>query len=509
MAQKYGERWETVGQLGQGGQSEVFKVRDLYNLDAPFAALKRVKNPKRHARFATEVEAIKRLDHPHIIKLLDHSALDHDASGPSKQYLVMPIADGGDLEACVSRYKDNLDGTLIVARQLTAALRSAHDAGVIHRDVKPKNILFAGMGNDVWLADFGIALLGEQERLTEHGEVAGPWAFMAPELEDGGPLEVTPSVDVYSLGKVIYYMLTGGAKLPRERLADPSFARQLKSGGRFDLVRSLLGRMICTLPNRIRDMRTLDLELARIQDWDQVVAAAPILPSATEKLARLRSAVEEDTRRLADNRDKRAHEQALHLEVRAQVGDWFRRELVKIGAAFPVEGALTAAVQDAEEPRRGVYGYYLASNGVELAVGHLDSQRNRTFALQFLICQNIQDVVVDDDRRPYIPNDRYIGVLACLSLRFDRHPMSGSPTSSTCFLGPSGTLKVIATSDKDEPFRVDQAIRANQNPLDVMFMRFRTSEWPSVESQLRPFVERAFDTFLDAMERNRNSTALR
>lgn len=509
MAQKYGERWETVGQLGQGGQSEVFKVRDLYDLNAPFAALKRVKNPKRHARFASEVEAIKRLDHPHIIKLLDHSALDPEASAPLKQYLVMPIAEGGDLEACTSRYKDNLDGTLIVARQLTAALRSAHDAGVIHRDVKPKNILFPGMGNDVWLADFGIALLSEQQRVTEHGEVAGPWAFMAPELEDGGPLEVTPSVDVYSLGKVIYYMLTGGTTLPRERLAEPSFTRQLKSGGRFDLMRSLLGRMICALPSRIKDMRTLDAELARIQDWDQVVAAAPISPSATEKLARLRNAVEVDARRSADNRDKRAHEQALHLEARAQVGDWLRRELAKIGAAFPLEGALTAAVQDAEEPSRGVYGYYLASNGVELAVGHFDNQRNRTFALQLLICQNVQDGVVDDDRRPYIPNDRHIGLLACLSLRFDRHPMSGSPASSTCYLGPSGTLKVIARPDKDESFRVDQAIRANQNPSDVMFMRFRTSEWPSVALQLQPFIERAFDAFLDAMERNRDSTALR
>jgi serine/threonine protein kinase len=89
--------------------------------------------------------------------------------------------------------------------------------------VKPENILFENDGDHVWLSDFGICLIADQStRHTEPGEVVGPVVFMAPELEGGGQLDVTADTDIYSLGKVIYYMLTGGVRLPRENLEQSS-----------------------------------------------------------------------------------------------------------------------------------------------------------------------------------------------------------------------------------------------------------------------------------------------
>ena len=98
MAKICSERWKMVDKptLGQGGQSRVFHVVDVRGeLEGEFA-LKRVLKPVRVERFRNEIEAIKRLNHPNIIKLVDHSALDAKASG-DKQFLVMPIAHGGDL----------------------------------------------------------------------------------------------------------------------------------------------------------------------------------------------------------------------------------------------------------------------------------------------------------------------------------------------------------------------------------------------------------------------------
>src|SRR5437868_9943119 len=120
MSKVYGGRWKIVDgpHLGDGGQSEVFRVVDTRAEHQGEFALKRVRNSTRHARFRLEIEAIKRLVHPNIIKLIDHSALDDTDDCAEKQFLVMPIAEGGDLsvQGRLRLYKDTIDGALQVAK---------------------------------------------------------------------------------------------------------------------------------------------------------------------------------------------------------------------------------------------------------------------------------------------------------------------------------------------------------------------------------------------------------
>jgi serine/threonine protein kinase len=167
----YGGRWKILGTLKEGGQSWVYRVIDTKGeFDGTFA-LKRLKNRDRIARFRTEVEILRRLQDPHIVKLIDAQIQD-DASDDS--FLVMPIAANGDLDERLQLYKDQIESVVTVAVQVANALGHAHKEGVIHRDIKPGNLLFPGTGHDVLVSDFGISRdLSATERNTPDGEIVG------------------------------------------------------------------------------------------------------------------------------------------------------------------------------------------------------------------------------------------------------------------------------------------------------------------------------------------------
>src|SRR3982074_2330107 len=195
-------------QSGSGGMATVYLARELKH-DREVAL--KVLRPEIAAqlgadRFLNEVKITARLDHPHILTLID--------SGESDGFLwyVQPYVRGESLRARLLREKQlGVDEAVDIARQIAGALEHAHHHGVIHRDIKPENILLHE--GEAMVADFGIALaLSEaaDTRLTETGISVGTPQYMSPE-QATGERHLDARSDVYSLAAVLYEMLAGVA----------------------------------------------------------------------------------------------------------------------------------------------------------------------------------------------------------------------------------------------------------------------------------------------------------
>jgi serine/threonine-protein kinase len=194
-------------ELGRGGMATVFLARDLKHdrlvaLKVLHADLAATLGPE---RFQREIHTAARLQHPHILTVLDSG----NAAG--RLWFTMPFVEGETLRARLARDRQlPLADAMRIAREAAEGLQYAHDHGVIHRDVKPENLLLTSDGNTL-VADFGIAraLGGESDdRITGTGVSIGTPAYMSPE-QTAGERGVDVRTDVYSLGAVVYEMLAG------------------------------------------------------------------------------------------------------------------------------------------------------------------------------------------------------------------------------------------------------------------------------------------------------------
>ena len=205
--------------IGQGGMGAVFKARQRRM--KRLVALKVLpenlaKNPEFAERFAREAQVLARLNHPTIVTLYEFG----ERNGIF--YLLMEYVDGVNLRQAMAASRFSPQQALKVIPHLCDALEYAHEQGVLHRDIKPANILMDTNGT-IKLADFGIAKLGGNDTpdtvLTQTGGSLGTPQYMAPEQIEK-PSEVDHRADIYSLGVVLYEMLTG--ELPIGRFAPPS-----------------------------------------------------------------------------------------------------------------------------------------------------------------------------------------------------------------------------------------------------------------------------------------------
>ncbi len=197
-------RYELESSLGKGGMAEVFQATDtaLGRQVAVKVVLPAfAQQPEFVERFLREARLVAGLEHPHILPVYDVG----EAGG--LPYLVMPMIPGGTL---LARMKRGLTAPPIAAgwvAQIAGALDTAHDAGVLHRDVKPHNVLL-GKDERPLLADFGIAKMADSStRLTHTGAVVGTPIYMAPEIAQGR--EATRSSDLYALAVLAFELLTG------------------------------------------------------------------------------------------------------------------------------------------------------------------------------------------------------------------------------------------------------------------------------------------------------------
>jgi len=205
-------RYELAEVVGHGGMSTVYKARDsLLERNVVLKVLHQQYSEDEDfvERFKREARSVAQLQHPNIVTVIDRG----EEGG--RQYIVFEYVDGENLKELVVR-KGRLDvrTTLGVGLEIARALSFAHGHGLVHRDVKPQNVLLNGDGG-AKVTDFGIARsLDVEHSMTQTGTVLGTSNYIAPEQANGRP--VGAQTDVYSLGIVLYEMLTGEVPFPGE-----------------------------------------------------------------------------------------------------------------------------------------------------------------------------------------------------------------------------------------------------------------------------------------------------
>lgn len=199
-----GERYRILDTLGEGGMANVYLAEDIIlqrKVAVKVLRLDLQKEPQIEARFQREALATSELSHPNIVSVLD---VGNDQGLP---YMVMEYVNGPDLKDYIHDNSPlDLHEVIRIMDQILSAVALAHKHNVIHRDLKPQNILMDKRGN-VKIADFGIAVALNQSSITQTNSVIGSVHYMSPEQTRGGL--VTKQSDIYSLGIILYELITG------------------------------------------------------------------------------------------------------------------------------------------------------------------------------------------------------------------------------------------------------------------------------------------------------------
>lgn len=199
------DRYRMIRQIGSGGMSEVYLAYDEFlEREVVFKMLDRKYSQNKEAieRFRREARNAASLRHPNIVAIYDRGVTEYGT-----YYIVMEYLEAGTLEELIEEYGPlPFRESARIALEIAEALRVAHDSGVVHRDIKPQNILFSSSG-EAKVADFGIARAASATTMTQSGSILGTVHYISPEQAMGET--ATPRSDLYSLGVVFYEMLTG------------------------------------------------------------------------------------------------------------------------------------------------------------------------------------------------------------------------------------------------------------------------------------------------------------
>ncbi|MDX2088808.1 MAG: serine/threonine-protein kinase [Kofleriaceae bacterium] len=291
-----GSRYQIESKLGEGAMGAVYKAKHV-KVGRPFAVKvlhsRLVVEGKTAQRFEREAELAGRLRHPNVVGVVD---VGETADG--QRYMVMDFAAGQDLAAYLGEVPFPRPRIISLVRQLLEGLFHAHEAGLIHRDFKPENVIIEkdDHGNEVpRIVDFGIAILREggdsptgEGRLTTNGLVLGTPHYMAPEQAIADPID--HRIDLFALGIVVYEMLSGklpfdgsGAEVARANLVlDPPPIAQRAPGADADPLLEAFARKLMA---KRRDERPANAKVARelldLIERDPTAAAAALNVSSS------------------------------------------------------------------------------------------------------------------------------------------------------------------------------------------------------------------------------------
>ena len=205
MEQLVDNRYRVVGRLGSGGMAEVYLAHDdVLDRDVALKVMsgRYADDEEFVERFKREAQSAAALSHPNIVSIYDRGE-----SEDGTYYIAMEYLAGGTLkDRILQRGALPPETAVAVALQIAEALQAAHRSGVVHRDIKPHNVLVTASG-DVKVGDFGIARAASSSTMTKTGSILGTAHYISPEQAMGEP--VGPQSDLYSLGVVLYEMLTG------------------------------------------------------------------------------------------------------------------------------------------------------------------------------------------------------------------------------------------------------------------------------------------------------------
>ncbi|MGE0708743.1 MAG: WD40 repeat domain-containing serine/threonine protein kinase [Planctomycetota bacterium] len=197
------------GELGRGGMGAVYRARHLeLGVERALKLMHRPQDPRGLARFEREVDHLARVAHPNVVKV--HDAGVHEG----QPWYAMELVSGRSLQADLDEARPALERALELAQALCEGVAALHAAGVIHRDLKPGNVVLAPDGRPVVL-DLGLAVApGQDQRLTQTGVTLGTVTYMAPEQLRAAK-DVTPAADVFALGLILFELLTGEPAVER------------------------------------------------------------------------------------------------------------------------------------------------------------------------------------------------------------------------------------------------------------------------------------------------------
>jgi len=268
-------RYQLGEVIGRGGGADVYRSDDLESGRVVAVKVLRSATPNDLKRFGQEAETLSRLDHPAIVRMCDRGEFD------GVPYLVLDLIDGETLATRLQRGPLSAPEVTRIGSVLAGALAHAHSIGVVHRDVKPGNVMFDA-SDAVHLTDFGIARLTDVTSITSTGFVIGTPAYLAPEQVTGEG--AGPAADIYALGLVLIEALTGErefagppseaalARLHREPKVPPSATGPLGA---------LLASMISADP-RLRPSAASVADALALAAEDDHHDATTILPIASD-----------------------------------------------------------------------------------------------------------------------------------------------------------------------------------------------------------------------------------